>query len=167
MEELESLESRMEVRELNEEEQWVFAENKKVILERDLKKCSEARQRARVKWAAEGDANSKIFHSLVNQRKSSNNIPGLNINGRWVSDPAKVKKEIMSFFRKRFKEDWEVRPLILSDGSKILGEENKHFLVQNFSLEEIKVAVSECGSDKSPGPDGLKMRFIKKFWHLF
>ncbi|KAJ0877963.1 putative RNA-directed DNA polymerase [Helianthus annuus] len=167
LEELETLESIMEIRELNEEEQWVFAENKKVILERDIKKCSEAKQRARVKWAVDGDANSKYFHSLVNLRKASNSIPGLVINGRWESDPARVKKEIMFYFRSRFKEEWEVRPLISYEGNKTLGEEEKNFLIQTFSLEEIKVAVSECGSDKAPGPDGLNMRFIKKFWHLF
>ncbi|KAF5775443.1 putative RNA-directed DNA polymerase [Helianthus annuus] len=167
LEELETLESIMEIRELNEEEQWVFAENKKVILERDIKKCSESKQRARVKWAADGDANSKYFHSLVNLRKATNSIPGLNINGRWESEPAKVKKEIMYYFRSRFKEDWVVRPLISCDGYKTLGEEDKNFLVQTFSLEEIKVAVSECGSDKAPGPDWLNMRFIKKFWYLF
>jgi len=33
-------------------------------------------------------------------------------------------------------------------------------------LEEIKQAVWECGSDKSPGPDGFNFRFIKTFWDI-
>ncbi|XP_021990944.1 uncharacterized protein LOC110887673 [Helianthus annuus] len=100
LEELEALESSLETRDLNEEEEWVYAENRRVIMDLEFKKCSEARQRARSKWAEEGDANTKFFHSLINQRKASNLIPGLNVNGRWVSKPARVKKEIMSFFQK-------------------------------------------------------------------
>ncbi|XP_057419451.1 uncharacterized protein LOC130713677 [Lotus japonicus] len=36
---------------------------------------------------------------------------------------------------------------------------------QNTS-EEIKVAVWDCGGDKSPGPDGFNFKFIQKFWVL-
>ncbi|KAM0019273.1 putative Endonuclease/exonuclease/phosphatase superfamily [Helianthus debilis subsp. tardiflorus] len=64
LEELEVLEKSMEDRVLREEEEWAFTENKKVIMEIDLKKCSEAKQRARVRWASDGDANTKFFHSL-------------------------------------------------------------------------------------------------------
>ncbi|KAJ0826227.1 putative RNA-directed DNA polymerase [Helianthus annuus] len=167
LEEVEKLESCLEVRDLSEEEDWVLAENRKVILDAELRKCSEAKQRARVKWASEGDANTKFFHSLVNQRKASNNIPGLIIDGRWESKPTKVKKEIMSFFRNRFREEWVDRPQVDCEGTRVLGEADKTSLTQRFSVEEIKAAVSECGSDKSPGPDGLNFGFIKKFWHLF
>ena len=34
-----------------------------------------------------------------------------------------------------------------------------------FLEEEVKRAVWECGSDKSPGPDGLNFKFIKQFWN--
>jgi len=35
-----------------------------------------------------------------------------------------------------------------------------------FQEEEIKDAVWGCGSDKSPGPDGINFKFIKQFWHI-
>ncbi|KAM0019272.1 putative RNA-directed DNA polymerase [Helianthus debilis subsp. tardiflorus] len=73
----------------------------------------------------------------------------------------------MMFFRSHFKEDWTIRPHVSCDNSKILEESDRLSLVQQFSEEEIKAAVADCGSDKSPGPDGINMRFIKKFWHLF
>nr|GEV53424.1 cysteine-rich receptor-like protein kinase [Tanacetum cinerariifolium] len=34
------------------------------------------------------------------------------------------------------------------------------------SNEEIKRAVWDCGSDKSPGPDGFTFEFFKKFWTI-
>ena len=39
-------------------------------------------------------------------------------------------------------------------------------LVERFQEEEVKRAVWSCGSDKSPGPDGLNFKFIKQFWDI-
>ena len=39
-------------------------------------------------------------------------------------------------------------------------------LVARFLEEEVKQAVWDCGSDKSPGPDGVNFKFIKQFWQL-
>jgi len=37
-------------------------------------------------------------------------------------------------------------------------------LVRSFSVEEVKAAVWDCDSYKSPGPDGINFGFIKYFW---
>lgn len=39
-------------------------------------------------------------------------------------------------------------------------------LVGSFSEEEIRKAVWDCDSEKSPGPDGLNFKFIKQFWQI-
>ncbi|KHN27163.1 hypothetical protein glysoja_039881, partial [Glycine soja] len=39
-------------------------------------------------------------------------------------------------------------------------------LVGQFLEEEIRTAMWDCGSDKSPSPDGLNFKFIKHFWEL-
>ena len=39
-------------------------------------------------------------------------------------------------------------------------------LTARFQEEEIKQAIWDCGSDKSPGSDGLNFNFIKQFWQL-
>ena len=46
----------------------------------------------------------------MNCRKASNNILGLMIDGLWVTKPSLVKKEVFNFFRKRFVEDYPIRP---------------------------------------------------------
>ncbi|KHN09347.1 Transposon TX1 putative 149 kDa protein, partial [Glycine soja] len=40
-------------------------------------------------------------------------------------------------------------------------------LVRRFQEVEVKEAVWDCGSDKSPGPNGLTFKFIKQFWPIF
>lgn len=39
-------------------------------------------------------------------------------------------------------------------------------LVGSFTEEEIKLAVWECGSEKSLGPNGINFKFIKQFWQI-
>lgn len=37
-------------------------------------------------------------------------------------------------------------------------------LIRPFSLEEVKQAVWDCDSFKSPSPDNIRLGFIKEFW---
>ncbi|GJR88022.1 RNA-directed DNA polymerase, eukaryota, reverse transcriptase zinc-binding domain protein [Tanacetum coccineum] len=39
-----------------------------------------------------------------------------------------------------------------------------YFLISSICATEIRDAVWDCGSDKSPGPDGYTFAFYKKFW---
>nr|GEW98551.1 RNA-directed DNA polymerase, eukaryota, reverse transcriptase zinc-binding domain protein [Tanacetum cinerariifolium] len=52
----------------------------------------------------------------------------------------------------------------------IVNKKRRHLVIKVFDLEdmvsneEIKRAVWDCGSDKSPGPDRFTFEFFKKFW---
>ncbi|XP_021996047.1 uncharacterized protein LOC110893239 [Helianthus annuus] len=111
--ELETLEMEMENRDLAEEEEWIMAENKKVIKEVDLRKNADLRQRSRLKWALDGDENSKLFHAMVNNRKAVNSIRGLTINDEWCTKPKLIKKEVLTFFIDKFKESVPNRPKLV------------------------------------------------------
>ncbi|KAL4581186.1 hypothetical protein LXL04_017396 [Taraxacum kok-saghyz] len=39
-------------------------------------------------------------------------------------------------------------------------------LERDFDEEEIKKAIWNCGEDKTPGPNGFNMEFIKRMWHI-
>jgi len=39
-------------------------------------------------------------------------------------------------------------------------------LIKPFTLEEVKTAVWDCDSFKSPGPDGISFGFLKDFWDM-
>ncbi|GJV04827.1 putative RNA-directed DNA polymerase [Tanacetum coccineum] len=45
-------------------------------------------QKAKIKWAIEGDENSKLFHGMINNKFIKSRINGLLINGSWTSDPS-------------------------------------------------------------------------------
>nr|GEZ26618.1 RNA-directed DNA polymerase, eukaryota [Tanacetum cinerariifolium] len=102
----------------------------------DQKDSVDLAQKAKVKWAIEGDENSKYFHGIVNKKRRQLAIKAL---------------------------EWTRAPF---EG----GFPNRLHIDQSLELkcavlnEEIKKAVWDCGSDKSPSPDGFTFEFFKKFW---
>ncbi|XP_021980827.1 uncharacterized protein LOC110876979 [Helianthus annuus] len=79
----------------------------------------------------EGNDNTAYFHGLVNKRKASNVIPDLMVENNSL-----------------------VRPNLECSFEKKLSEEEANGLIGEFSKEEIKTAIFECGSERAPGPDG-------------
>ncbi|GKB71713.1 hypothetical protein Tco_0933125 [Tanacetum coccineum] len=88
------------------------------------------------------------------------------MGGSWVTNPYLIKDEVFDFFSSKFAEDSFSRPALVSNFFKKLFDAQSSSLESPFSLEEIKIAVWECGNDKSLGLDGFTFNFIKKFWDL-
>nr|GFC88305.1 RNA-directed DNA polymerase, eukaryota, reverse transcriptase zinc-binding domain protein [Tanacetum cinerariifolium] len=59
-------------------------------------------QKAKVRWAIEGDENSKFFHGVINRRRNNLSVKGIMIDGAWVDDPSRVKEEFRSHFEDRY-----------------------------------------------------------------
>nr|GEZ31607.1 RNA-directed DNA polymerase, eukaryota [Tanacetum cinerariifolium] len=55
---------------------------------------------------------------------------------------------------------------VLVDGDWIEEPYKKEILKSNVTYEEIKKAVWDCGTDKSPGPDGFTFDFIRRYWKI-
>ncbi|GKA17763.1 RNA-directed DNA polymerase, eukaryota [Tanacetum coccineum] len=132
-------------------------------------KASEARdyrQKAKIRWAVEGDENSKFFHGIVNKKRSSLSIRGILVDGEWVSDPVRVKEEFRLHFAKRFEEPAVNRSKISFQFPTRLNSDQALDLERPVSCDEIRQAVWGCGEDKSPGPDGFTFEFFRKFWDI-
>ncbi|GKA79907.1 putative RNA-directed DNA polymerase [Tanacetum coccineum] len=127
-------------------------------------KVKDLKQKAKIRWAAKGDENSRFFHGIINNRCNRSTINGLNIHGEWITDLSAIKNHIFTSFGNRFKEENRSRPLFTSSIFQHLTMDEVHFLDKPFSLDEIKGAVWDCGSSKAPGPDGFTFKFFKKHW---
>ncbi|GJX79422.1 RNA-directed DNA polymerase, eukaryota [Tanacetum coccineum] len=75
-----------------------------------------------------------------------------------------VKSEFFLHFRKRFEKPSANRILIDMNFPKTISIDQQTELEGAVSKEEVKKAVWDCGSDKSPGPDGFSFGFYRKFW---
>ena len=51
----------------------------------------EVAQKVKIKWAIEGDENSKYYHGVLNKKRSQLNIRGILVDGTWIEDPSLVK----------------------------------------------------------------------------
>ncbi|GJW61477.1 putative RNA-directed DNA polymerase, eukaryota, reverse transcriptase zinc-binding domain protein [Tanacetum coccineum] len=123
-------------------------------------------QKAHIKWDIEGDENSKFFHGIINQKRRSQSITGIMHDGTWITDPSQIKDAFLNFFKEKFQaHDSQIifSPLVHSTG---LCPNDRDFLETRVTLEEVKIVVWDCGSNKAPGPDGFSFAFVKKYWDL-
>ena len=74
-----------------------------------------------------------------------------------------MKEAVREFFLQRFQEPEPLRPTLDGVQFQEINHHQNDSLIARFK-EEVKEAVWERESEKSPGPDGLNFKFIKKFW---
>ena len=60
------------------------AESGEIIVklkELDSLEIDDLKQKAKLKWVAEGDENTNVFHGMINGRHKRNQLHGLTVNG--------------------------------------------------------------------------------------
>nr|GEW80402.1 RNA-directed DNA polymerase, eukaryota [Tanacetum cinerariifolium] len=127
-------------------------------------KATEIAQKVKINWSIEGDENSKFFHGMLNKKRNQHDICGILSKGNWIEDPNSVKNEFLSHFKERI--DSRFSSILMLDGefpNKQSADQNLD-LERNVTNEEIKRAVWDCGTDKSPGPDGFTFGFYRRYW---
>ncbi|GJV93110.1 RNA-directed DNA polymerase, eukaryota [Tanacetum coccineum] len=67
----------------------------------DRLEASDLAQKARIKWAMEGDENTSFFHAMLKKNRRQLAIKGILNNGEWLEEPDSVKAIFMEHFRNR------------------------------------------------------------------
>nr|GEZ30347.1 RNA-directed DNA polymerase, eukaryota [Tanacetum cinerariifolium] len=103
--------------------------------------------KSKVRWAIEGDENSKFFHGLINKKCSQLSIRGVFVDGDWITDPKVVKDTFRDHFASRFK-----RP----DGSPVWGcGVNKSPGLDGFTFEFFRRFWNTIGDDFCEAVEGF------------
>ena len=123
-------------------------------------------QKSRVKWLQEGDENSKFFHNIMSHRRRRNNISLVHVNGVSVVGVQNIRTTVFNHFSTHFKNSAAARPGVETLSFRKLSYGEAGNLTKPLSMEEVKQAVWDCDSFKSPGPDGISFGFIKEFWEM-
>ncbi|GJW45390.1 cytochrome P450 [Tanacetum coccineum] len=112
---IDSLDSKAEISPLSEAEINTRTTLVKSLADLEHRNIMDLRQKAKTRWALEGDENSRFFHDMINNRRNRSRINGLNIHGDWVLDPVIIKNHVYDYFGARFKETNRSRPLFKSN----------------------------------------------------
>ncbi|GKA71923.1 RNA-directed DNA polymerase, eukaryota [Tanacetum coccineum] len=165
-EELEALEAIIDRGDGNEE-----IVNKRTEVVNNIQKfdkihSSEMVQKAKVKWSIEWDENTSFFHGVLNKKRSILNIRGIMVDGNLIESPKAVKGELFQHFSSRSDKPDASMATINMRYPKTLTYDQQNELESEVSNVEIKRAVWDCGTDKSPGPDGFTFGFYRRFWKI-
>lgn len=122
--------------------------------------------RAKQHWLKEGDCNTKFFHAIANGRKRNNAIEVIeDDNGKHIHNEDQKRTYFFHSFKRLFGQV-EDDPSSVGDWSDLYRADSlsdPDSITNLFSLEEVKKATFQLGSDKAPGPDGFPLIFFQHF----
>jgi hypothetical protein len=121
-------------------------------------------QQSRSRWLKERDANSKYFPSMLASRRRGNTISSVWVHGVTLEGVHPIRQAVFSHFATHFKASNVVRPGVDNLRFNRLSVVEGNSLIKPFSESQVKVAVWDCDSFKSLGPDGVNFCFFKDFW---
>jgi len=121
-------------------------------------------QKSRLLWLKEGDANTKFYHNIMSSRRRANSIFSLSVNSAIVEGAEGIQGLVFNHFSSHFQFVAAERPCIENLNFNKLNVGQCGELTKPFSVDEVKQAVWDCDSFKSPGPDGVNMGFVKDCW---
>jgi mannosylglycoprotein endo-beta-mannosidase len=152
-----------ERRHLNQGERWLRNTLKLTVLGLSSLERTIARQRSRLRWLKEGDANSKLFHAVANGRRAKKIIPAIRVGDRIFTDQSEKEE---SFFQSYSALLGEVRNRVSTVDLDNLGFQRFELddLEAMFTTEEVWKVIRDMPSERAPGPDGFIGLFYQKAW---
>ncbi|XP_073042054.1 uncharacterized protein [Primulina eburnea] len=128
------------------------------------------KQRARTNWLAQGDGNTKFFHSFASQRKRINHIKGINDeNGIWFVAEKDKADILLKFYANLFSSsnpsvlDFEAATL---NTNSLVNDAMNAILCAPYTETDIYKALFDMQPSKAPGPDGFTALFFQKNWNI-
>ncbi|KAM0857912.1 hypothetical protein ACQ4PT_048153 [Festuca glaucescens] len=154
-----------ESRPLSPLEGWFRRELKKKFLGLCSLQRTIARQRSRILWLKEGEANTKFFHLHANHRRRKNFISQISHNGDILVDQNLIEDAFANHFEDVFSAPADRDFSLNLDALGLPRFELSH-LDAEFSEEEVLAAIKDMPSDRAPGPDGFTGCFFKSCWSV-
>lgn len=122
------------------------------------------KQRSRALWLAEGNHNTKYFHSKASQWKRKNTIRRIkDTKGCWKEN-GDIDQVIIDHFIKIFIAAKVVAPseAMAELHGRVTVEMNAD-LSTTYKMEEVKMALNQMAPLKAPGLNGMTLIFFQKF----
>lgn len=123
------------------------------------------RDKARINWLEDGDANTKFFHLSTILNRRYNGIDCLlSSSNSWLSEWGDIGMEFVAFYSSLFSTDSPIFPADLEGLiSPSIPDATNAFLTSIPSNDEIPSIVFQMSSHSSPKPNGFPPLFYKFF----
>nr|GEZ18318.1 RNA-directed DNA polymerase, eukaryota, reverse transcriptase zinc-binding domain protein [Tanacetum cinerariifolium] len=136
------------------------------INELEKQQAMETAQKAKIKWVIKGDENSKYYHGILNKKRNNLAIRGVLEAEKLIENLDLVKKEFLNHLKNRFGRPNKTRHVLVTEFPRQLNSVQRTDMEADVTIEEIKNVVWDCGTDKSPRPDGFSFKFYRRFWSV-
>jgi hypothetical protein len=135
-------------------------------------------QRAKKKWATQGDRNTSFFYRAIVKRNRKNRITHLiNTDGSHSTTPEQISSTLLNYFKTIFTSHNHSPspnvsfPVNVSDfdyahdaNATNQGNDIYQFTYSIPDITEIYTIVRQMRNTAAPGPDGLNVAFYKSAW---
>ncbi|XP_070019582.1 uncharacterized protein [Nicotiana sylvestris] len=122
------------------------------------------RQKARVKWAEEGDTNSKYFYNIIKGRRRTAQIFRIKYSeGNWMVDSNYIAQAAIDYFSNFSQPEVSSDMSILRYLEDRITDQHNDMLRECPSEEEIKSAIFFIDPNSSAGPDDFNGHFFSIF----
>jgi hypothetical protein len=124
-------------------------------------------ERAKVKTLLEGDANTRFFHLVANDKHRKQHIYRLEDDHGVVVSFDRLKSHITNYYKNLFwiPEQTEIALMEaqIHDIPQVSDEEND-ILIADFTENEVREAIFQMEHNKTFGPHGFPAEFYQVFW---
>ncbi|XP_042016195.1 uncharacterized protein LOC121764206 [Salvia splendens] len=125
------------------------------------------RQKAAIKWMAEGERNTKFFHGWVKQKRIKSRIHMIEENYQILTEDMDIRHSAENFFKNLLSDDVGcIEEPDLDILESLPAHVNMDLLERTPSEEEIKQIVFSLNAEGAAGPDGYSALFFQACWEI-
>jgi len=124
-----------------------------------------ARQRSRILFLAEGDANTKFYHLQACHRNRHNHIDSIISDGSQLINDREMEDALYNHYNTILGVNFERTRRIAFEAIG-LPSVDLDALEVLFTEDEVWPTIRELPNDKAPGPDGFTAAFYKSTWDI-
>ncbi|XP_051125984.1 uncharacterized protein LOC127247930 [Andrographis paniculata] len=127
------------------------------------------KQKAACRWAVEGERNSRMFHSMVKERRRRATIFSMADGARTLTDHSDIKQSVITYFSGMLgqPDDADTSGMdALADPPPQVPPAECTRLLEPPTLAEIRAVVFSIDQDSVAGPDGFSAAFYQKCWEI-
>ncbi|XP_042056291.1 uncharacterized protein LOC121800866 [Salvia splendens] len=125
------------------------------------------RQKAAIKWVAEGERNTKFFHGWMKQKRIKSRIHMIEEGDQILTEDMEIRHSAEKFFKNLLSDDVGcLEELDLDILESLPAHVHMEMLERMPSEEEIKQLVFSINAESVVGPDGYSALFFHACWEI-